>query len=544
MSYGELADRALRIAGALRRHGVTPGDAVAVTVPRGVTQIAAVLGVLAAGASYVPVSVDQPAARRDRIHGIAGVTAVVGVGGIDPDGDAEPLDAPVPVDPDSLAYTIFTSGSTGEPKGVELTHRAAVNTVTDINDRYRIGPDDRVLAVSALDFDLSVYDIFGLLAVGGAVVVLADEDRREARHWARLVADRQVTVWNSVPALLDMLLVAAGDAPPRSLRLVLVSGDWVGLDLPGRLADVAPSARFVALGGATEAAIWSNAHEVGAVPPHWRSVPYGTPLRNQRYRVTDGRGRDCPDWVPGELRIGGAGLARGYRGAPEETARRFVTDEHGDRWYRTGDLGRYWPDGTLEFLGRTDFQVKVRGHRIELGEIEAAALADPGVTAAVAAVVGEGPARRIALAVLGTAPTDLADRLPGYMVPEHVVELEQLPLSANGKVDRREVGRLLAATGPVDPAADEPPRGPTEETIAALWAQLLGCPVTHRRHSFFALGGDSLLATRLLELLRQRLGVELTLRQLFAAPALAQLGAVVDEQTEDAATVNVEEGVI
>ncbi|MEU5911428.1 amino acid adenylation domain-containing protein [Micromonospora sp. NPDC047527] len=555
ISYGELATRALRIAGALLRAGVEPGDAVAVTVPRGPEQVAAVLGVLAAGASYVPVSVDQPAARRDRIHAKAQVTAVVGrhdghhLPTVAADVDGPPLRGPVTVDADALAYTIFTSGSTGEPKGVEITHRAAVNTVTDINSRYGVGPQDRVLAVSALDFDLSVYDVFGLLAAGGALVVLADEDRREARRWAWLAHRWGVTVWNSVPALLDMLLVAAGDHPPSGLRLALVSGDWIGLDLPDRLARVAPHARFVALGGATEAAIWSNACEVAVVPEHWRSIPYGRPLRNQRYRVTDSRDRDCPDWVPGELRIGGTGVALGYRNAPELTARQFGVDDEGRRWYRTGDLGRYWPDGTLEFLGRVDFQVKVRGHRIELGEIEAAAEAHPLVGRAVAMVVGQAPTQHIGLAVVpatgGTEPDLagwLAERLPAYMVPEYVVTVEQLPLTANGKVDRQRLGTLLRAD-PLDDTA-EPPKGPTEELLAALWSQLLDQPVVDRRHSFFALGGDSMLATRLLEALRQRLGVDMTLRQLFAVPVLAQLAAAVDEQLRASAHDDVEEGVI
>ncbi|WP_412101281.1 amino acid adenylation domain-containing protein [Micromonospora maris] len=553
IGYGELATQALRIAGALLRTGVEPGDAVAVTVPRGPDQVAAVLGVLAAGASYVPVSVDQPAARRDRIYAKAQVTAVVGQPGahhlptVAADVDTPPLRGPVTVGADALAYTIFTSGSTGEPKGVEITHRAAVNTVTDINSRYDVGPDDRVLAVSALDFDLSVYDIFGLLTAGGALVVLAEEERREARRWAQLAHRWGVTVWNSVPALLDMLLVAAGDHPPASLRLALLSGDWIGLDLPGRLAQVAPHARFVALGGATEAAIWSNACEVAAVPEHWRSIPYGRPLRNQRYRVTDPRGRDCPDWVPGELRIGGAGVALGYRNAPDLTARQFLVDDEGCRWYRTGDLGRYWPDGTLEFLGRVDFQVKVRGHRIELGEIEAAAEAHPQVGRAVAMVVGQAPSQHIGLAVVpATGEPDLAgwlaERLPAYMVPEYVVTVDHLPLTANGKVDRQRLGTLLRAD-PLDDAV-EPPKGPTEENLAALWSQLLDQPVADRRHSFFALGGDSLLATRLLEALRQRFGVDMTLRQLFAVPVLAQLAAAVDEQLRASADDDVEEGVI
>ncbi|MFF2146201.1 amino acid adenylation domain-containing protein [Kitasatospora sp. NPDC058190] len=421
LTYGELADRAVRLAAALADRGVGPGEPVAVTLPKGPDQIAAVLGVLAAGAAYLPVGVDQPAARRERIHSLAGVRlvvtdqaakaasawsdAVVPVA-IDDLPPAGPMARPVESDPDELAYVIFTSGSTGDPKGVEITHRAAANTVTDLNERYAIGEHDRVLAVSALDFDLSVYDIFGPLSAGGAAVLIEEEARRDARRWLELARRHQVTLWNTVPALLDMLLVVAegGDGLPP-LRLVLVSGDWVGLDLPGRLAAQRPGCRFVALGGATEAAIWSNAFEVAEVEPTWRSIPYGYPLRNQRYRVVDPLGRDCPDWVAGELWIGGAGVARGYRGAAEQTERQFVS-LGGERWYRTGDLGRYWPDGTLEFLGRADQQVKIRGHRIELGEIEAALRDHAGVGRAVVTLAGEGAARRLVAAVVPAVTVD------------------------------------------------------------------------------------------------------------------------------------------
>ncbi|GAB3934970.1 hypothetical protein GCM10027614_08930 [Micromonospora vulcania] len=377
VSYGELAGRVLTLAGALTRAGVAPGDAVGVCLPKGVDQVVAVLGVLAAAGVYVPVGVDQPTVRRERILSRADVKTVLGAAGLAATGDGGPaLDGCVPVDPAALAYVIFTSGSTGEPKGVEVSHTAALNTLAAVGDLLRLGADDRVLAVSALDFDLSVFDIFGLLGVGGAVVLVEEGQRRDARTWLRLVREHDVTVWNTVPALLDMLLTAAGDEPLGALRSALVSGDWVGLDLRDRLVARRPDARLIALGGATEAAVWSNSFEVGAVPAHWRSIPYGVPLPNQRYRVVDGRGRDCPDWVVGELWIGGTGVAAGYRGDPERTAQRFVTHD-GLRWYRTGDLGRYWPDGTLEFLGRADFQVKIRGHRIELGEVEAALLGCP-----------------------------------------------------------------------------------------------------------------------------------------------------------------------
>ena len=418
LTRGELADRALRVAALLRDRGIGPGDPVAVTLPKGPDQIVALLGVLAAGGAYVPVGLGQPAARRERIHRLAGTVATLTARGIDPGGPhpvfmedaagAVALPEPVAVDPDQLAYVIFTSGSTGEPKGVEVTHRAAANTVADIDDRFGIGPTDRVLAVSAYDFDLSVYDVFGLLGAGGVVVGIAEDERRDARRWAELVRTHGVTVWNTVPALLDMLLVVAeAGGPLPSLRVALLSGDWVGLDLPGRLAAVAPGCRFVALGGATEAAIWSNshevgAHEVGAVDPGWRSIPYGRPLRGQRFRVVDPAGRDRPDHVPGELWIGGTGVARGYRGAPAETARAFV-EYGGERWYRTGDQGRYGPDGVLEFLGRTDHQVKIRGHRIELGEVEAALGAQAGVAHAVAVVVPGGAGRLVAAVVPSAA---------------------------------------------------------------------------------------------------------------------------------------------
>ncbi|MFE6994269.1 amino acid adenylation domain-containing protein, partial [Streptomyces pharetrae] len=319
---------------------------------------------------------------------------------------ASPLSAPVPADPGDTAYVIFTSGSTGLPKGVEVSHRAAVNTVEDVNERFGIGSGDRVLAVSALDFDLSVWDVFGFLAVGGAAVLVPESGRRDANEWLALCRRHGVTVWNTVPALLDMLLTAADDARlPDSMRLALLSGDWIGLDLPGRLARASGGrCRLIALGGATEAAIWSNAYEVDSVPDGWRSVPYGKPLRNQKFRVVDGRGRDCPDWVPGELWIGGTGVALGYRGDPELTAARFP-ERDGERWYRTGDLGRYWPDGNLEFLGRLDHQVKINGFRVELGEIEACLQAHPEVAQAVAVPLTEGRRELVAALVeRSTAP--------------------------------------------------------------------------------------------------------------------------------------------
>ncbi len=407
LSYGALADLARRCAGALAACGVRAGDTVAVSMSKGVGQIVAVLGVLHAGAVYVPVPLDQPEARRRRIYDDAAVKRVFVCrddGGAIPASDdptryltwqdvvtADALRDAVAVDPGAPAYVIYTSGSTGTPKGVVIPHRGALNTCAELNRRYRVGPDDRVLALSALHFDLSVYDIFGVLAAGGALVLVDESQRRDPAVWCECIERHRVTLWNSVPALFDMLLTyAEGFAlrAPSSLRAVMLSGDWIGLDLPARYRAFRADGELVAMGGATEASIWSNAYDVGEVPPRWRSIPYGFPLANQCYRVVDEQGRDCPDWVPGELWIGGEGVAHGYFHDAERTARQFVEDASG-RWYRTGDLGCYWPDGTLEFLGRRDKQVKIGGYRIELGEIDAALSRIDGVKTGIALAVGE-----------------------------------------------------------------------------------------------------------------------------------------------------------
>ncbi|SJZ79296.1 amino acid adenylation domain-containing protein [Marinactinospora thermotolerans DSM 45154] len=541
LTHGELVERALRMAAGLRRAGVEPGQAVAIGLPKGADQVCAVLGALAAGAVYVPVGPDQPARRRERIHRAAGVVLAIAEEATSPGTvtparllSEPPLEAPVRRDPDDTAYVIFTSGSSGEPKGVEVTHAAALNTVTDINERYGVGPDDRVFALSALDFDLSVYDLFGLLGAGGALVLPGEEERRDAARWRDLAERHRVTVWNTVPALLDMLLLAAQDGPvPPDLRLALVSGDWVGTDLAPRLREATGGrVRLVALGGATEAAIWSNAFDGGHAPEGWPSVPYGRPLRNQRYRVVDPHGRDCPEWVPGELWIGGAGVALGYRGDPDRTADRFVTDE-GVRWYRTGDLGRYRPGALLEFLGRADRQVKIGGHRLEPGEVEAALEDHPAVRRA--AVVASGPreARRLVAFVVArgddVAPGDLAahlaDRVPAHAVPALIHVLAELPLTANGKVDLAALTERAGAAGPLPPTAAAPLGDDVEREIARVWSELVGVPVADREANFFTLGGTSLLAIRMITTVRAVLGVEVPTRSFLAAPTLAALAA-------------------
>ncbi|MBW3667582.1 MAG: amino acid adenylation domain-containing protein [Actinobacteria bacterium] len=415
LSYGDLLGRAEAVAAALRAGGCRPGDRVAVTMDKGWEQVVGVLGILLAGAAYVPIDTIQPPGRRDHILADAGVrqalvqswgatrqalpdgVAAIAVDTVGPIVDGEPT-APIAVGPDDLAYVIYTSGSTGVPKGVMIAHEAVVNTIDDVNARFGIGQDDVVLGLANLGFDLSVYDVFGPLAVGGCLVLPDASRRGDPSHWASLIAEHGVTVWNSVPAQMQMLehyLRSERSTALPSLRLALLSGDWIPVTLPGQVRELLPAVELVSLGGATEVSIWSIHHRIGEVPPEWASIPYGRPLANQTFHVLDDAMRPCPDWVAGELWIGGVGVAMGYLNDPTRTAERFVVHPStGERLYRTGDLGRYLPDGEIEFLGREDFQVKIRGHRIELAEVEAALVSHPDVGRAVAVVDGDGPTER------------------------------------------------------------------------------------------------------------------------------------------------------
>ncbi|GIJ79606.1 amino acid adenylation domain-containing protein [Micromonospora phaseoli] len=561
-TYRQLRSRAGAVAAALRAAGRGPGDLVAVVAERGVDQIAALLGVLMSGAAYVPVSPGWPVRRRAQIFAGAAVRAVLGQS--DGDLDGAPTDAvrwrladlatgdlpdtETADDPEALAYVIFTSGTTGTPKGVMIRHQSAANTIVDINERFGVTAADRALAVSEFTFDLSVYDVFGLLAVGGTVVVPDPEQAREVVHLHELADRTGVTVWSSVPAYLamyvDYVRAAADRARPRTLRLAMVSGDWVPLPLGRELAEIAPAARCVALGGATEASIWSNWFDVPAqVPAEWTSVPYGWPLRNQRFHVLDAQLAHRPDWVPGGLYIAGRGLADGYLHAPELTAAAFVTHPvTGERLYRTGDVGRYRPDGVIEFLGRDDPQVKINGFRVELGEIEAALVEQPGVAdAVVVARRSERGASLVAfVAAEATRPTTgdtlrgaLRAVLPGYLVPPVIEVREALPLTGNGKVDRAALAAAAAGLAP-DTGKFRAPRTATQRRLAALWSELLDVPSVGIDDPFFALGGSSLQAAQLMNRVEREFGSRLPLAALYQHRTVAELARLLDTRDRPA----------
>jgi amino acid adenylation domain-containing protein/natural product biosynthesis luciferase-like monooxygenase protein len=400
LTYGELERRSAAVALRLLALGARPNHLVAVVMERGWEQAVAVLGVLRSGSAYLPLEPSLPFERMQYLMAEGEVEVVLtqswleksvvwpaGVALLSIDreraAEAEDLAPAVSGSPSDLAYVIYTSGSTGTPKGVMINHRSALNTVLDINRRFSVGEDDRVMAVSSLSFDLSVYDILGMLAAGGAVVMPEPSAAPNSAHWMELGAQHGVTVWNSVPALLGIVVEyltgrSGSQVPP--LRLVLLSGDWIPVTLPGRVRDLFKAAHVVSLGGATEASIWSIYKQVDAVPAEWSSIPYGQPLANQRFHVLNEVMEPCPIWVPGEFYIAGVGLANGYWRDQAQTSASFVTHPvTSERMYRTGDFGRWLANGELEFLGRRDHQVKIRGFRIELGEIEAVLRGHPGV---------------------------------------------------------------------------------------------------------------------------------------------------------------------
>ncbi|WP_034274089.1 non-ribosomal peptide synthetase [Haloechinothrix halophila] len=527
VGYGDLYRRAGGIASWLREHGIERGDRVGLVLRRGPDQIAGILGTLFAGAAYIPIDPDLPAARQGYYLRDGGARLVVtnaadidyGIPALDlaepPPGEtpARPVDAT----PDELAYILYTSGSTGDPKGVAVTHENVTNVVEDCAGRFGIEPADRFFAISAFTFDLSVWDVFGSLSAGAALV-LPDADRAaDPEHWSELATDAGVTVWNSVPAIVRMLLDQERPLPP-SLRLVMMSGDRIPPDLPSALYRQRPNLRVESLGGPTETTIWNVRYSIPPDHPEDEPVPYGRPNGNNRAYIRDGDGRDCPDWVPGEILAAGTGVTPGYWNAPELTAERYIHDKDtGERLYRTGDLGRYLPDGTIDILGRIDFQIKVNGYRIETGEIETRLVATDSVAEA-AVVAREGASGTVLVAHLVARDADrvpsldelraaLRTDLPEYMLPAHAVWHEALPLNRNRKVDRKALAEF-----PLDTASGEPSTATDpalEAEVAEIWSTALRGIDVDVDADFTALGGDSLTAARILTAVRGRYGVAL-----------------------------------
>ncbi|WP_157869444.1 non-ribosomal peptide synthetase [Streptomyces hirsutus] len=582
LSFAELELRANRLAWTLLDAGVGRGDVVGVSVRRGPDMVVAVLGILKAGGAYLPV---LPSLPRDRAAVMLGDAAAaflisdVSCGWAASVPDVRPVDldavlarphpreatAPEPVnDVDDLAYVIFTSGSTGRPKGVGITHRPMLNLFEWARRTFGFGPGDLGLCVTSLGFDLSVFDIFGLLGLGAALYVADEEQQRDPRLLLQVLRTEPVTFWNSAPTTLANLVPEfdgpAGLPGGDALRLVFLSGDYTPLWLPDRLRAAFPAATLVSLGGATEATVWSNYFVVDRVDPAWRSIPYGRPIDNSRYYVLDERRRPVPIGTEGELYIAGECLAVGYYRQPELTAERFVTGDFPElpgppetRMYATGDRARYGADGLLHFLGRQDGQVKVRGFRVELPEIEHRLRGHPGVADAVVLLrTGSGGEGRLVAYVLPDGPPPTAEELrahvaaalPDYMVPGVVGFVTQWPATANGKLDRDAlpwpvhgpgVTPVAARPAPLPPPApadaevrtgpEVPPAGDVVEEIGVLFGELLDLPPVDPGADLWDLGATSFTMVRAGRVLRERYGRDVPVSVLLAEPTVRAIAA-------------------
>jgi pyochelin synthetase len=549
ITYGELRLRALDAAVWLRERRTARDELVGLVMRRGPEQVAGILAAVLAGGAYLPLDASLPPERLRYVLDDGRVRSVLtNTGWTDGHRDMLALDAgdPVPAErslpplvdasPDDLAYVLYTSGTTGEPKGVMVSHRSVANVVADCNAGFQVGPDDRFFGISAFNFDLSVYDVFGALAAGAAIV-LPDPDRAsDPAHWLERCAASGVTVWNSVPAIVSLLrdqAEADGAEGLATLRLVMMSGDRIPPALPAALRALRPGLRVISLGGPTETTIWNILHPVGEDEDGSRSIPYGRPNANNRAYILDEHGRDLPDWVTGEIHAAGTGLARGYWGDEALTASKFFDDPvRGERLYRTGDLGRWLPTGEIDIQGRSDFQVKVNGYRIEAGEVETRLVALADVRQAVVVRQdGDTGARLVAhlVAADGVRPADetvrdaLRERLPEFMVPSLIRWHDALPLTRNGKVDR---ARLTAmAVAEARPAPGAAPDTELERRVAEVWGRILKTDAIDATSTLYDLGGDSLAAARILTAVRREFGVGLTLDRLPEVETVRRMAA-------------------
>ncbi len=554
LSFAELEARANRLARHLRRLGVRPETRVGVCAERSPELVVALLAVLRAGGAYVPLDPSYPAERLACLVEDAGAPLLLTqerllerlpphaaqVLCLDRDAarvaaeSAEPL--PQRAEPQSLAYVIHTSGSTGRPKGAMNTHEGVANRLLWMQAEYGLGPGDAVLQKTPFSFDVSVWEFFWPLLAGARLVLAKPGGHGDPAYLSELIERESVTTLHFVPPMLAAFLEAGEPARCASLRRVVCSGEALPYELTERFREALPGVELHNLYGPTEAAV--DVTHWACEPRERRVVPIGRPVANTRLYVLDPGGEPVPVGAPGELYLGGVQLGRGYLGRPGRTAERWVPDAlsggAGGRLYRTGDRVRWTAAGELEYLGRMDFQVKVRGFRIEPGEIEAALLAHARVREAVVAAREDAPGAgpRLAAYVVPQAGVEvtaaelrehLRERLPEHLVPGAFVVLDRLPLAPNGKLDRR------ALPAPErESEAPAAPRTPTEELLGGIWSEVLGVERVGAADSFFELGGHSLLATQVVSRVRRTLGVELPLRAVFAAPTLAALAGRVD----------------
>ena len=554
LTYRHLNESANKLARYLIEAGVEKGSNVGLLAGRNFEMIIGMYAILKAGGAYVPIDPEYPADRQKYILNQSSASHVLTdteypelnsisdlkVINLDKD-DLDNLDSSnlnIPITSNELAYTIYTSGSTGVPKGVMIEHHSAVNLIEWVNNTYNIGSSDRVLFITSMCFDLSVYDIFGLLSAGGAVVIANQEEVVDIAKLKELLTKHKITFWDSVPTTMNYLVKELRSAKEKfvqeSLRLVFLSGDWIPIQLPQEIKTNFPNAKVISLGGATEGTVWSNYFEVNNLDSSWKSIPYGMPIANNFFYVLNEQLSPVPIGTIGELFIGGVGVARGYANDPDKTGHSFLQDpfnfKAGGRMYRTGDLGRMMPDGNLEFLGRKDSQIKIRGFRVELGEIENVLNKFHLVNQAVVIARPEKDGHKNLIAFIvpknenfdrKEVQTYLKSKLPEYMIPSILEEVKQFPLTSNGKIDKQALSKLDISNQ--SGANYEAPQTEQQLKLAEIWKEILGVERVGIHDNFFELGGHSLMAVRMITRLEAEIGMQFPLSFLFKYPTIASL---------------------
>lgn len=557
ITYKEAANLSTKLAGLLRSKQIKSGEVVAFVMEKGWMQIIAALGILKAGAAYLPIDHNVPDDRLNYLITNSNARYVIAEKDYHRDFSAlqdveiitvdeasllaaDDVQIETTVATDSLAYIIYTSGSTGRPKGVMITHDAAMNTILDMNRRYEVGKNDRAIAISEMSFDLSVYDVFGMFTAGGGLVIPSAEAQRDPERWVELVINQDVTIWNSVPAFVEMLVQHLEDNPAQlPLKNIWMSGDWIPVTLPGRIKEIFKHTKIISLGGATEASIWSITYLIENVDSEWESVPYGKPLSNQRFYVLDEFLEQCPYWTPGELYIGGDGLALGYINDQEKTRQAFIAHPRtGEKLYRTGDWGFYRPDGNIIFLGREDLQVKISGYRIELGEIEVVLNQHPLVKSVIVNTWETQSGRKQLIGYIIPAEQAkpeisdikkfLSEKLPNYMIPNDFVLMETFPLSPNGKIDRKALsGPILSLEGGDEEGHFDEKTQYVIDKLKSIFTNLLGLEKVDIHQNFFSMGGDSILGIQIIND-ANKAGIHITPQDLFEKQTIAALAATID----------------
>jgi amino acid adenylation domain-containing protein len=560
LSYGELNQRANQLARYLRGLGVGCEDRVGICLPRSIEMVVAMLGVLKAGAAYVPLDPQYPLERLalmlEDAQAVVIVTSEEQAGSLPSqwaqvvmvDSDREEIEKESGADisaaeleyrevqGDGLAYIIYTSGSTGTPKGVAVTHRGITRLVRNTN-YIEIGAGSRVAHASNVSFDASTFEIWGSLLNGGQIINISRDTALSSQALVAEIKQHNISTMFMTTALFNQVAREVPDAF-NSMQNVLFGGEAVDVRSVRTILAAGGPQRLLHVYGPTESTTFTTWHEIGDVSESATTIAIGQPISNTQVYVLDEELQPVPVGVSGELCIGGAGLARGYWRRPEQTAERFIPNpfgpEVGGRLYRTGDLVRCQSDGDIEFIGRRDEQVKLRGFRIELGEIESVLGAHASVRECVVAVIGEADDRRLVAYVVGAEAVNgsvlrayLKDKLPEYMVPSAIVTLEEIPLTPNGKVDRKALPAPEwsgeASSGFV--AA----RTPVEEMLCGIWEQLLKREQVGIHENFFELGGHSLLATQVISRVRESFNVELPLRVIFESPTISEISETIEE---------------